>query len=289
MKYVLAAILIAVSLSAAAGYMYLDEKAYNSLLTEYVSAAVAGDQKTFEGKVRALRKFVHETIHPVAGEECRPDTVPLEKLVSGIGWCDQVSRVFMQLAKWQGITTRLLFLMTKDGTSPHTIAEALDGRRWVLVDAAYGLELVNARGGMATADDVRADPSVLTGNSRVAAFGEYSPIWKNPDYLGVYSNKPEYIFTKKGRAVGPMWFAPGPVKKMAMAVIRGAYFRKIKSGYSDPAAFDYFKARNFDLTGETGKACVLYAAVIRAASGTPLEDRARFFLALSLRAQKKYA
>ena len=72
-------------------------------MTAYVSARVTKGLNTPQDKIRLLRRFVHENVHAVSGEYNRLDTVAIEKLTSGIGWCDQESRVYMQLAKKQGI------------------------------------------------------------------------------------------------------------------------------------------------------------------------------------------
>jgi hypothetical protein len=105
-------------------YFLLNEKLYNLILMQYVSARVIEGCETIEEKIVALREFTHLNVHPVYGEKNRLDTIGIEKLVAGIGWCDQASRVFMQLAKGCGITTRLLFLLDEKGSSPHSIAEA---------------------------------------------------------------------------------------------------------------------------------------------------------------------
>ena len=103
-------VILCVFIAVAVFYQVINEKNYNDIMMAYVSATVTGSYVSFEQKVRTLRKFVHENIHPIAGEENRPDTVGIDKLIFGIGWCDQVSRVFMQLARKRGIKTRLLFL-----------------------------------------------------------------------------------------------------------------------------------------------------------------------------------
>ncbi|MBU1808894.1 MAG: transglutaminase-like domain-containing protein [Candidatus Omnitrophica bacterium] len=129
--------------------------------------------KTREEKIQALRHFVYEHIKPVYGKGVNPNDVmsPIERLNRGVGWCNESAEVFMHLAQYQGIKTRLLFL-TKKGvdlnnmsecmkTSPHSIAEAWDGDRWVIVDTLFDLDMKNKDGKMASRQDVKKDITLI--------------------------------------------------------------------------------------------------------------------------------
>ena len=130
-------IVVSICFAATVFYFSLNEKKYNSIMMTHISSDLTKNTGDFEEKVTILRDFVRKNVHPVTDEYNRLDTVGIEKLSSGIGWCDQASRVFMQLARPRGIKTRLLFLLNEKGSSPHSIAEAWDGKRWILVDPSY--------------------------------------------------------------------------------------------------------------------------------------------------------
>ncbi|MFH0771074.1 MAG: transglutaminase-like domain-containing protein [Candidatus Omnitrophota bacterium] len=149
-----------------------------------------------EDKVRALRHFVHQKMKfpepPIKpdGKEIMPEDIyplnTMERLNSGYGgFCDQQVDVFMHLAQKQGVATRKIFLwVERNGkiTSPHTIAEALDGKRWVIVDPLYDLELCNKEGKMASRLDIANNTSILTSNPKVQEL-----ITKDPDFFHNYT------------------------------------------------------------------------------------------------------
>jgi len=263
------------------------EKNYNSILMEYISGEVAGRSDVFEEKVRLLRNFTHENVHPVYGEKNRLDTVGIDKLVSGIGWCDQVSRVFIQLAKKQGITTRLLFLSNAKGSSPHSIAEAWDGKRWVLVDAAYDIEFLNKNGKMASMSDITEDFDIVLKNERVREFARYNPWWENEENLTMYYRTPGYIVTKEGSRIRPLGFFPEFLRKLFVYAVQEAYILSNKRKFSEPNEFLYFKARNYHLAGRKEAAEELYLEILDKSASSALRDKTRFFLALLLRDEKR--
>ena len=277
-----------IAVSIMIGYGSLDEKAYNTIMVDYISSEILRQQRTFEEKVRKLRSFVHQNVSPVHGEECRPDTVAVDKLVSGIGWCDQMSRVFMQLAKTRGITTRLLFLLDEKGSSPHTIAEAWDGRRWVIVDTAYDLDIYNGANEMASAADIKNDPRILSNNPKIKMFGRYNPIWNDENYLSIYYRTPEYINKKDGRVVRMFDFLPSVLKKAFVYSVQDLYILKKKKDFSSDAEFLYFKARNYQLAGRLKKSENIYRDILGRNDTVSVKDKTRFFLALLLKEEKRY-
>ena len=137
-----------------------DESAVKQRSDEWVRG-----RHSFENKVRALRQYVHDKMsfdHNLDASKVYPlDTI--QRLDSGLGgYCNQQADVFMHLAQKQGITTRMVFLYRKDTpASCHTIAEALDDNRWVIVDPTLDLELRNKNGKMASRDDVGDDIDIV--------------------------------------------------------------------------------------------------------------------------------
>lgn len=167
-----------------------------------ISNEVVKDCKIFDDKVLALRRYVYSKMQfpegrkKPNGEPIKPEDIyplnTIERLNSGLGgWCDQLAVVFIHLAKKQGITTRYVELSNKERTkSPHTIAEAWDGKRWVIVDLdpTYDLELFNKEGRIASRADIVNDFNILRKHPR----------WGNNDYLSMYINPPWRIIELKG-------------------------------------------------------------------------------------------
>ena len=233
--------------------------------------------------MRVLKNFVHENVHPVSGEANRLDTVGIEKLTSGIGWCDQVSRVFMQLAKKQGITTRLLFLRNKKGSSPHTIAEAWDGKRWILVDAAYDIDFANKNEKSASMTDAREDFDIVLKNPRIEAFASHNAWWNDTENLTMYVREPDYIITKVGAKLRLLRFLPEVLERFFIVAFQEMYIFKKRKEFSDDNEFLYFKARNYHLAGRARAAEKIYINILKEDGTAPPAVKTRFFLALLLR------
>jgi len=285
--YIFLGSLIAICLTVVALYFILSEKHYNSILMEYISGRVAGDSPSIEEKVRVLRNFVHENVHPVHGEENRLDTVGIDKLAQGIGWCDQTSRVFMQLAKKRGLTTRLLFLLNKEGASPHSLCEVWTGKEWILVDPANNLELINQNGKMASMSDIEEDFSIVLENPKVKIFASYNSYWENKEYLSMYYRKPTYIVTKNGTKVRIFDYMPGFMKDFIICVVQEIYLLRKKSEFTKYNDFLYFRARNYHLAGRIKEAESLYTKLLEDSKRPSPKDKTRFYLALLLRDQNR--
>lgn len=284
-------ILFALAVFGAVGVLYclLNEKNYNSILMEHVSNRVTTGCDTFEEKIDSLRNFVHENVHPVSGEENRLDTVGIDKLVSGVGWCDQQARVFMQLAKKQGIITRLLFLTAENGSSPHSVAEAKCGDRWVIVDPAYNLEFYNKDGEMASMPDIREDFNIVLENPKVRLWTANNPWWGDKANLAMYRNTPRYVNTKKASRFRMSDYLPGVLNRALVRAAQEAYIFKNRNSFTGKNAFLYFKARNYHLAGRGKAAKRLYAAILKNDSPPLLKDKVHFFAALLLKENGKTA
>lgn len=280
-------LLLLVALTAIGLYFLTNEKNYNSILTEYISTTITQNCNTISEKISTLRDYVHENISPVQGEKNRADTVGVEKLVSGIGWCDQMSRVFMQLAKKQGITTRLLFLVNEDGSSPHSIAEAWDGKKWVIVDAAYNLDLRNKEGFMVSREDIENDFDILLENPRIKRFAAHHPIWNEEEFLSIYYRLPRYINTRKGSRPIIIDYVPSIFKKAFVYFAQEIYLLKKRREFRDETEFLFYKARNYHLAGRTETAEGIYNKILEG-EPSPVKDKTRYFLALLLYEQERH-
>jgi hypothetical protein len=145
-----------------------------------ISDAVVSGCRTDDETVRALMKFVREKISPKEGVNPYERMSTMKRIQSGTGWCNHQAVVFMHLAYYQGIRTRLLYLKADDGvTSPHTIAEYFDGLRWVIVDPMFGLTGISR-------EDIKKDMNIL---KRMDSFKGRADEW-----LRCFINEPEVVF-----------------------------------------------------------------------------------------------
>jgi len=270
-------------------FVRITEKKYNGIMCYYIAHNVTLHSKGFEDKVVALRDFVHENIHPLEGYHNRLDTVATEKLISGIGWCDQQARVFIQLARSIGIKSRLLFLRSESGDSPHSVAEAFaPDNRWIIVDPMFRLDLLTKSGKLASQDDIRNDPSIISNNKRVRLRAEYDPSWSDPKFLAIYSNPPSYIMTKRGikfdffKRIPLTWIRP------IVNIIQDRYFNQFKQGINDIYEFRMIKARGYHLLGYYDRSEIMYRDIIKNSNNLQLTYKAEFYYAVLLKDKAKY-
>ena len=267
-------------------YAATGEKNYNKIFMWRVADRLTKDSGTPEDEAILLRAFVHENVHPVPGEHNRLDTIGIEKLTSGIGWCDQVSRVFMQLARSQSISTRLLFLLNEDGSSPHSIAEAWVGKKWATMDAAYDIDFRTKVGEMASMPDMMRDHSIVTKNAKVMEFAKYNSWWKDEKNLSMYYREPEYINTKKGSNLKAVGRIPDFLKTFVLNILQEAYM--IRNARNHPNDYLYFKARNYCLSGNLKRCEYFYKKALVKNAGTTIGDKTKFFFALYLKDVSRY-
>jgi len=129
-----------------------------------VSDDVCAHAVTVEEKVIALSHYVHTKLKPDASKGIPPHAKmsPMDRLESGVGWCNHMAGVFMALAEVQGIRTRMLYLLNDEATeSNHTIAEAFVDGRWVIVDPMFDLQVYNVDGKLISCEDVLLRPELL--------------------------------------------------------------------------------------------------------------------------------
>jgi len=125
---------------------------------------------TDEDKIIVLSHYVYTKLKPDPTKGISPHAgmSTLDRLSSGVGWCNHQIAVFMRLCEAQGIKTRMLYLLNNEGTaSPHTIGEAYLDDRWVLIDAQNDLNLRNKNGELISLRDIYRDPSILRKNEEL--------------------------------------------------------------------------------------------------------------------------
>lgn len=267
----------------------ISEKRYSKIMCYYIARTLTRDVRTAPAKIAAIRNFIHENIYAVPDYYNRADTVAVEKLLSGIGWCDQQARVFMNLAASSGITTRLLFLRFNPGGSPHSVAEALlpDGR-WVIVDPYYNLDLLNKDGNPAGQADIKADPAILSDNERVKRRSRFEARWAKNVYLSIYSNTPDYIVTSHGMKFDFLRPVPVTLLRPFANIIQNRYLNRMRPRIEKEYDFRFIKARSYQLLGYYADSDKLYKEVIENPHDIRDKYRAEFYYALSLKERKRY-
>ncbi|GEM_PF-1815175 len=287
--------LTALLISAAAGAYYvfiydIPEKRYNKIMCYCIAREVTGTSRDFYEKITSLRDFINENIIPMVYYRQRFDTCAIEKLVCGIGWCDHQARVFMQLARSIGISSRLLFLKSNAGPSPHSIAEALaPDKRWVIVDPAFRLDLRNKNGEFAAQTDIQEDIGIVRDNERVKLIAKFNKAWGDPEFLSMYRNAPIYVECKRVTAPDYLKFVPINLIRPVVSVISRRYLDRIRPGVKNPFEFKMMQARTYHLLGYYEKCAGLYDDIIRNSGDSRLALKAGYFKAILLKDLGKYA
>lgn len=263
-------------------FFNVSEELYNKIMCYYLARKITADKDSFKGKVFAIRDFVNQNIHPIAGYKNRLDTVAIDKLLSGIGWCDQQTRVFMQICRSANITTRLLFLRTKEGLSVHSVAEVLTPEgKWGIIDVSHRLSLLTDDGRIACQKDIMERHEIIYENKRVKLRSRYEPRWKDPDFISIYYNEPTYVTTKKGAGFGLFRLLPVPVLHKIADFVQKKYLNQIRQE-RDIYEFKILLARGKHLLGFYNEAVELYDMVIKNSDNQKLIWKAEFYKAVLL-------
>lgn len=150
-----------------------------------------------EGRIRALREFVYNQMKPdpAVDPQSLNNKHTLDLIQGKIGWCDHQVRVFIHLAWYQGFTTRMVYLLNKEGTSsPHTIAEVDLNGRWVVVDVGNNIDF-----NFATRENMQKDFSIVTNNSRIKELAKENPCFADEEYLRMYIYPAKIVSTWIGK------------------------------------------------------------------------------------------
>lgn len=78
------------------------------------------------------------------------------------GWCDNVARLFVTLARAAGYPARVVALTHTDGANGHVVAEAYYDGKWHLFDPDHGVEYYLEDASIAGAADLLLDQSPVT-------------------------------------------------------------------------------------------------------------------------------
>ena len=177
-----------ISILLLTGFCLAEPDIKEESLIHGLSNSIVEGCKTNETKILALMSFVHDTVKPKTGEDPYKQLSTLERIQTGVGWCNHQATVFMHLAYYQEIKTRLLYLMDSENkTSPHTIAEMWDGERWVIVDPMFMITGI-------TRDRIRQE-NMIDDKPFSWFRGNFPLIADRPDeWLRCYINEPQIVF-----------------------------------------------------------------------------------------------
>lgn len=115
---------------------------------------------------------------------------PLEILIGGIGWCDQMVRVLLWLARrLLGLPGRMVAMHHSDGVHGHTAAEVWYSGSWHFIDPhPHYMQVYWLDGTIASHEALRARPAVV---------GSNACSWRGDDGVGLpgYFVTPPQLYT----------------------------------------------------------------------------------------------
>lgn len=157
-----------------------------------ISDSIVKDCKGDAEKVLTLSHYVHLKLKPDHSAGISPNAImsTVDRLESGIGWCNHLVLVFMRLAEAQGIHSRMLYLINREGTSsPHTIGEALVDGKWYVIDPQLDFNVLVTRNEiMQNLDIIKNLPLMQKRKTEVyqndeAQFDEWVELFYSPSIL----------------------------------------------------------------------------------------------------------
>lgn len=154
---------------------------------------------TFDGKtprervMQAVEYVTKTVVHPHLVRMLVPDRgMSEEQLIeSGIGWCNEQTRVFIALCEVMGIPARVCFVFHENIRCGHTCAEVyLDGR-WAYVDVTFKIMVELPDGRLAEGRELQGkyrdlahkayEPSLKAYFAASKPFVEQCPGWNSKD------------------------------------------------------------------------------------------------------------
>lgn len=128
---------------------------------KYLAQQITLGAPTDEEKLLAIFRWVRANVRlgTPEGLPVRDDHV-LNIIIRGYGESDQRGDAFSTLATYAGYRSVMYRLFAPDGSKGPVVAVAELGGRMLLFDTYSGAIFRNARGRLASFDDLRADPSI---------------------------------------------------------------------------------------------------------------------------------
>lgn len=153
----------------------LSDHAYREIGYKIISKNITRGLESNQKRAIHLMEYLHENLFIYINPDIHSGR-PFDQLRDGAAYCDYLSNNLGALLAKIGIRGRYVFLLDKNGVSPHTISEVFLDGEWRFFDPLYGLYSIKSREGtLATLHDISQDPSLLFENPRAKLFKYYAP------------------------------------------------------------------------------------------------------------------
>lgn len=269
------------------GFAHILRAHYSDVSYYYICMKLTKDEPDVIKESQRIVDYIHQNVF--TGPFAVKDLPPLNNLIRGIGWCDQVSHLFIRLVEPLDVKGYLVFLnREKDGTgsSPHSVAVITPRtkdtlayedfiKEGVVVDALQGVIFRNSSGKEARFRDICSDDIL---ESQQKYFSERSPSRQLYCNMGraFLSNTPISLASRKRRQFY-RYIYPFLPEKIIHLYQEMALNRWYKRSFSDEIDFLYFKARNYHIYERFGKAKGLYDIIIKKSADKKLISECLFF------------
>ena len=292
----------------------------------HIASIVTKDKKGKMDQQEAIVEYIdHNVFAQLVDQEVYPviDHPAMDVLLRGVGWCDQVSDLFIRLIEWKSIRAFDIFLydFNKDGEkfSPHTVAlvvpdgigneeyrsmmgaggysnitdnnESLEGRKvGGVVDALEGVVFRNRDNDPATLDD-------LCQNNILASQKKYLDLpYSNPQ---IYCNNPTVWLTNtplSERPTGSIGLAQNIFPFLPQKAFHLIHDRILNLGYAKfyPSGFNsdsfiYLKARIYHVTERFDEAIELYDEILNKTTDFKTRAACQLFKGMIFVRKKEFA
>ncbi len=191
-------IILIIALCLITTYAYpLADSIMEELWLRQLADTLQGDIQNVDDACKVTQQYVYDKIKTKQGADPYERLSIYERIKSGVGWCNHQAEIFMQLISYMGISSRLVYLIADDGTSPHTIAEVFDGEKWLIVDVGNNIDF-RKDGVMVSREDMRKDFTIITENERIKELARENSWWADKKNLNMYTNDAKLIRILKG-------------------------------------------------------------------------------------------
>ena len=126
-----------------------------------LALGIAGDRTSGEARTLAVFEWTRENIRDTPEGFPIVDDHVWHIIVRGYGEDDQKADVFTTLATYAGAPS--YWALSTDASHELPLSFSWIDRRWIVFDVANGLAFRNARGGLAAAEEIAADPQIVAG------------------------------------------------------------------------------------------------------------------------------
>jgi len=265
----------------------LRDYVYRTYMYQVIAEQASADADNDQLSAERILDFLYTNVFPLRGEKII-DATPLNDLVRGIGWCDQVSNSFAQLASFVGIKAGMVMLKGRWPRSSHTVVQCLLGDRWCILDPQNGVILKDSLGLIAQFADIQQQNQAFSSRKK----GDFSSEWFRTYYNFLFEKKyPPTIWSSPGAKVAGIRKLLREMVVLCHRVFGTGYFHLFQDAYlagvsdlaqerfdlTEPDARLYYRGRNYQLCGRFDKAHRAYQRLIRRFPESLYAERALLF------------